>query len=92
MSASAYYLPTARGQAERPTYLPAATAGIKNVLRDLLDIVGAGLFVHTAHEDDCKYCDMGRACGRDAYARAEQKLENDANNVLGPYWRLAEHE
>ncbi len=91
VSASSYYLPTARGQAERATY-PAKAAGLKDVLGDLFDIVGRGLFVHTADENDCKYCEVGRACGRDVYARAEQKIENDANDVLGPYWKLAEHE
>ena len=91
VSGSSYYLPTTRGQAERATYL-AQAAGLKDVLRDLFDIVGKGLFVHTADENDCKYCEVGRACGRDPYVRAEQKLENDANDVLGPYWRLGKHE
>ncbi|MDO8476153.1 MAG: PD-(D/E)XK nuclease family protein [Candidatus Rokubacteria bacterium] len=91
VSASSYYLPTARGQAERATF-PAKAAGLEDVLRDLFDIVGQGLFVHTADEDDCKFCEVGRACGRDPYARAERKLENDANDSLRPYWRLGEHE
>jgi ATP-dependent helicase/nuclease subunit B len=92
VSGSTYYLPTARGQAERITYPAAAVAGLKNVLRDLFAIVGAGLFVHTADEDDCKYCEVGRACGRDAHTRAHRKIENEANRVLAPYWNLGEHE
>jgi ATP-dependent helicase/nuclease subunit B len=95
VSGSGYYLPTQRGRAERPVYAPRPASEVADVLRDLLTILARGAFVHTPDaEEDCRYCDMGPACGVGAGAasRAAAKLEHRANRVLDAYRRLGEHE
>ncbi len=92
VSSACYYFPTARGRAERTTCLPVSEAQIAEVLRDLFDTLRAGTFVHTDDEDDCSWCDFGRACGSKPFERAGSKVENEANTVLAPYSRLADHE
>jgi len=92
VSSSCYYFPTARGRAERKACLPVSDAQIAAVLRDLFDTLAAGAFVHTDDEEDCKFCDFGRACGRTPFECAGKKAWNEANTVLAPYQRLADHE
>jgi RecB family exonuclease len=92
VSSACYYFPTGRGHGARKTCLPVTEAQIAGVLRDLFDTLKTGAFVHTEDEDDCKWCEFGRACGRTPFERAALKIDNGANAVLEPYWRLADHE
>ncbi len=83
-----YYFPTVRGRGERVVRPVAGTAPLAPVLRDLFELVRTGAFVHTATEDDCRFCDFGRACGPNPMARAERKLGAPA---LAAYRRLVAH-
>lgn len=89
---SSYYLPTVRGQAQRVVYPPVGPERLTAVLGDLFDVLAAGAFVHAEDAGDCRYCDFGAACGRDAFARGKRKLANGANVVLEPFRRLGAHE
>jgi ATP-dependent helicase/nuclease subunit B len=87
-----YYFPTTRGRRERVR--PASTqAQAAAVLRDLFDLLAAGAFVHSPNEDeDCRFCDFGRACGPRAAERAKAKIDNAENDALEAYRRLSAHE
>ena len=89
VSSACYYFPTGRGRAQRKTCLPVSDEQIAHVLRDLFDVLKAGAFVHTDDEQDCSWCDFGRACGRTPFERARTKIANDDNALLEPYRRLA---
>jgi ATP-dependent helicase/nuclease subunit B len=89
---SSYYLPTVRGQAQRVVYPPVGSERLAAVVRDLFDVLAAGAFVHAEDDGDCRYCDFGPACGRDAFVRGERKIANGANVVLEPFRRLGAHE
>jgi hypothetical protein len=63
------------------------------VLRDLFDLLAAGAFVHTPDEDeDCRFCDFSRACGRKAAERAKVKIGQADSAALEPYRKLNAHE
>ena len=86
-----YYFPTARGRAHRLVRPAETQAQAVAVLRDLFDVLAGGAFVHSADVDeDCRYCEFDRACGRRAAERARAKLAAD-NPVLDAYRRLDEH-
>jgi ATP-dependent helicase/nuclease subunit B len=88
----AYYFPTTRGRRERSARPAATRAATAAVLQDLFDVLAAGAFVHSPDEDDCRYCELDRACGPGAAERAETKLDKGANDVLDAYRRLRDHE
>jgi hypothetical protein len=89
VSGSSYYFPTVRGQAERVRFTPMAPDRLAAVLRDLLDVLAAGTFVHTDDADDCSFCEMKAACGATAFERASGKLGDPA---LAAFGRLRAHE
>ena len=60
-------------------------------MRDLFDLLRAGAFTHTPSDDDCRYCDFDRACGRRPAERAEAKIDNAQNAMLAAYRRLQAH-
>jgi len=54
----------------------------------LLEPVATNALVHTATADDCRFCEVSRACGPDPAARAQRKL---AAPALAAYRRLVAH-
>ena len=90
--AGSYYFPTGRGRRERQVRPTSTQAQAADVLRDLFDLLAAGAFVHTPDEDeDCRYCEFGRACGQRAAERAQAKLDQADNAALDAYRRLSAH-
>lgn len=87
-----YLFPSAKGGGRTVRIPRPATAKTEAVLRDLLDVMAAGVFVHTDTEGECRFCDFANACGAGAPARATQKIENRAEARLDPVRRLASHE
>jgi ATP-dependent helicase/nuclease subunit B len=88
-----YYFPTTRGRRERQVRPASAPALVAAVLRDLFDLLAAGAFVHSPNQDeDCRFCEFGRACGPGAAERAQAKIDNGANDMLEAYRRLSAHE
>ena len=88
-----YYFPTTRGRRERQVRPASTQALAAAVLRDLFDLLAAGAFVHSPRQDeDCRFCEFGRACGRGAAERAKAKIDNGANDTLEAYRRLSGHE
>lgn len=88
-----YYFPTARGRRERQVRPASSQAQAADVLRDLFDLLAAGAFVHTPDADeDCRFCEYDRACGRRAAERAEAKIDAGENDTLDAYRRLSTHE
>jgi RecB family exonuclease len=87
-----YYFPTGRGGQERQVRLASSPEQVAAVLRDLFDVLAAGAFVHTpTADDDCRFCEFGRACGRQAANRAERKIERSDSPALEAYRRLGGH-
>ena len=88
-----YYFPTTRGRRERQVRPASTQALAAAVLRDLFDLLAAGAFVHSPRQDeDCRFCEFGRACGRGAAERAKAKIDDGANDTLEAYRRLSGHE
>jgi ATP-dependent helicase/nuclease subunit B len=88
-----YYFPTRRGTRARQVRPASTQAKAADVLRDLFDLLAAGAFVHTPDEDeDCRFCDFSRACGRKAAERAQVKIDQADNAVLEAYRKLNAHE
>jgi hypothetical protein len=87
-----YYFPTTRGRRERPVRPASTQAQAAAVLRDLFDLLAAGAFVHSPYEEDCRFCEFERACGRPAAARAKAKIDGGDNAALEAYRRLRDHE
>jgi ATP-dependent helicase/nuclease subunit B len=86
-----YYFPTGRGGQERQVRAATSREQVTAVLRDLLDLLAAGAFVHTPDDEDCRFCEFERACGPRAAARAERKLARPENAALDAYRRLGGH-
>jgi ATP-dependent helicase/nuclease subunit B len=88
-----YYFPTRRGTRARQVRPASTQAKAADVLRDLFDLLAAGAFVHTPDEDeDCRFCDFSRACGRKAAERAKVKIGQADSAALEPYRKLNAHE
>jgi ATP-dependent helicase/nuclease subunit B len=87
-----YYFPTTRGRRERQVRPASTQAQAVAVLRDLFDLLAAGAFVHSPHDEDCRFCEFGRACGPRAAERANAKIDNTDNDALEAYRRLSTHE
>ena len=88
---SGYYFPTVKGGGERVARPPRPTPALGAVLGDLVALVREGAFLHTPVEDDCGFCEHGRACGPEPYERAERKLAAPANRALAAYRQLQRH-
>ena len=87
-----YYFPTTRGRRDRRSRPGATATATAAVLRDLFDVLAAGAFIHSPEQmEDCRYCELGRACGPGAAARAKTKLDKGANDVLDAFRRLRAH-
>lgn len=85
-----YYFPSAKGWQKRVQIPAPSVAATGRVLADLRDVIASGLFIHSHDRDrDCKFCDFGAACGRNAHEAAKVK-GNDA--ALDAYRRLGGHE
>ncbi len=87
-----YYFPTTRGRRERQVRPASTQAQAATVLRELFDLLAAGAFVHSPHDEDCRFCEFGRACGPRATERANAKIDNADNDALETYRRLSAHE
>ncbi|HKX05724.1 MAG TPA: PD-(D/E)XK nuclease family protein, partial [Methylomirabilota bacterium] len=86
-----YYFPTTRGRAYRVVRQAATQTQVAAVLRDLFDLLLQGAFVHSPDiDEDCRYCEFDRACGRQAGERAKAKLAAD-NPSLDAYRSLDGH-
>jgi ATP-dependent helicase/nuclease subunit B len=88
---SSYYFPTVKGGGERVLRPPRPASALGQVLGDLVALVRAGAFLHTPSEDDCRFCDFGRACGPAPFERAARKLDQPANRALAAYRQLRGH-
>ena len=85
-----YYFPSAKGWQKRVRIPAPALAATARVLADLRDVIASGLFIHSQDRDrDCRFCDFGAACGRNAHESARLK-QHDA--ALDAYRRLGGHE
>jgi ATP-dependent helicase/nuclease subunit B len=89
---SSYYFPTVKGRGERVARPPRPTSALGAVLGDLVALVREGAFLHTPTPDDCRFCEIGRACGPEPFDRAERKLAAPANRALAAYRQLQRHD
>jgi ATP-dependent helicase/nuclease subunit B len=94
--AGRYYFPSTKGGGEEKLIARPTPAQVAEVLSDLFETIRAGAFTTTAHIEDCKYCDYGRACGAVTagdvvITRAQLKAEATAHRTLDPFRRLRSH-
>ena len=92
IGAGTYYFPSIRGGGQTSSKPHPPPADTMAVLDELFDTVAAGAFVHTADQENCRFCHHAAACGRDHFARAERKISNTANAALEPYRKLLRRE
>jgi hypothetical protein len=57
----------------------------------LLDVIASGTFVHTSDDQDCSFCELRLACGRNAELQAKNKIDNPANAILASFRSLRSH-
>jgi ATP-dependent helicase/nuclease subunit B len=88
---SSYYFPSDRGGGERVPRPATPPSTLAAVMSDLFGVAAAGAFVHTADDEDCKFCELEGACGASAAKRAKGKLDDAANTVLAAFGRLRKH-
>jgi hypothetical protein len=92
VSRGVYWFSTSRGWGRRVAIAAPATAALRRVLGDLLDVLGAGAFTQTPVARTCEWCDVKAACGRAPWAAAERKIAANAGGRLTAWIRLKEHE
>jgi ATP-dependent helicase/nuclease subunit B len=84
-----YYFSSRKGGGEfRTIPVPSVTA-IARVLADLREVITSGLFLRTANEKTCTFCDFQDLCGTAAVQQAAVKRERPEAAALV---RLGEHE
>lgn len=84
-----YYFSTRRGRRQRVAIAAPPASQVVGLLDRLFDVAAAGAFLHTADEDDCRFCSFAAACLKD-HARAARKLA--ATPVLAPFAEVRGHE
>ena len=88
-----YLFPTVKGGGDEKRIARPDDAETRAVLSELCDTLRQGLFIPTSDKEDCKFCELGPACGGEiANARAKLKMANEANTVLKPFRKLREHD
>ena len=87
----AYEFPSARGGGERRAIPPPSRAALVAVLSDLFDVIADGAFIASPDDQECRYCEFARACGRPT-ERSAAKIAETANTSLDAYRRLKRHE
>ena len=80
-----------RGGGERVVRPATSPSELARVVTDILDVIASGAFVHTNDDQDCSFCELRPACGRNAVQQAKSKIENPANAILACFKRLRGH-
>lgn len=57
-----YHFPTYRGENQRVQYEERELRRARGIVNALLDVVAAGRFYPTDHEDDCRFCEYRAVC------------------------------
>ena len=63
VTSGTYYFPSQKGGGQKRSIPQPSEAASAQVLTDLFDVPGAGAFLHTPDEEDCRFCDFSAACG-----------------------------
>ena len=95
-----YLFPTVVGGGDDKKIPRPPAAAVEAVLADLFDTLKAGAFTATPKDEDCKFCEHGRACGTDhgrarladPLGRAKTKIENVENTMLRAFQRLRKYD
>ncbi|MCX6550770.1 MAG: PD-(D/E)XK nuclease family protein [Acidobacteria bacterium] len=86
-----YLFPAVKGRGRHKS-IPAPPKGkLVEVLGDLADVMGTGVFASADDADKCTWCEFAPACHPDAVDEVSEKLENPDNTVLEPCRRLRRH-
>ena len=87
-----YLFPAVKGRG-RYKSIPAPPKGkLIEVLGDLADVLGTGVFASADDADKCTWCEFAPACHPDAVDATSRKVENPRNTMLEPYRRLRRHD
>lgn len=81
---SGYLFPTVRGEGRELMFSSFDHGKLKDLLRDLLDIIAGGLFMPSADNKDCGYCDYAKVCGGAAEVmKAKSGTDPDRFRLIG---------
>lgn len=77
VAGSSYYFPVAGVEEPRIRLEAPDKDRLRSLLRDLMEPLETGAFVHTGDKNNCRYCDYRRVCGR-AVEQAAAKADDPA--------------
>ena len=83
-----YWHPTGRGHNRRAVIPSRGRPPLVNVVGRLADVIGAGLFIQTTEDGDCRYCPFAAACGEKPWETSARKLNADASGCIQPWQAL----
>jgi ATP-dependent helicase/nuclease subunit B len=83
--AGEYHFPTRRGENQRHVFPRLQLAGLPTLLGHMLDAAGAGAFVPTDDENDCRFCDFAEVCrvSRDPFGKIHSPMAEWSKEHLG---------
>ena len=95
-----YLFPTVVGGGDFKRIPRPSSAEVDAVLAGLFDTLKAGGFVATPENEDCRFCECGRACGTDhghprladPVGRAKAKVTNGRNAMLRAFQQMRGHD
>jgi hypothetical protein len=87
-----YVFPAVKGHRQRKVIPAPAKTRTVAVLRDLIDVIAAGVFVSADKHDGCEWCDFAAACRPGAVETVQVMSDDEAITALDPFRRLRIHE
>jgi len=87
-----YLFPAVKGYRKKKEIPAPPKTKVLEVLRDLADVIGSGVFVSADAEGACKWCEFAAACRPGAVDCVATMRDNPTNKMLDPYRRLRGHE
>lgn len=95
-----YVFPAVKGHRRRKAIDAPTTSTLNGVLRQLLDVIGTGVFVIAEEKHGCRFCEFAGAChagdpegpNDEEETRAAKKVENPTNTMLDVFRELRGHE
>jgi hypothetical protein len=86
-----YLFPRVRGFGARKAFDAPSDDALREVLRDLADVIGGGAFAPADEGQSCRWCEFAAACHASNEAQVGVKVRDEDNAALAPYRRLRSH-
>ena len=87
-----YLFPSVKGHRATKVIPAPSLEELREILRDLSDVIGSGAFAPADREDACTWCEYGAACHATDIEAAGTKVNDDQNEALEAYRKLRSHD